>query len=272
MFESSDSTTPGAAARALPAASGAIALHGLIVATVVLISVWQLPVIVPPDLGIVLIEGPPPYEEQMILIETGQDGGGRGGGSRSAGPPPPAAREEQSEEDQAQAQQETQPRHPDPAAPVAESPAPENPVLGTPDGTGSDSTGIPGGTGDPSQGSGDGQGGPGTGPGRGTGEDTGVGSGPGEPDRGRFDPPALLTRVEPVYPAAAIKVRREGTVLLEVTVTPDGLPGRIEVLRHDPLLERAAVEAVKQWRWKPAGMTGRGVSVVIRVEVSFQLR
>jgi TonB family protein len=83
---------------------------------------------------------------------------------------------------------------------------------------------------------------------------------------------AMLTkRVEPVYPPAAIEARLTGVVKLSVVLAPEGKVQQIQVGSGHPLLVPAAIEAVKQWEYKPTLLNGKPVEVVTVVEVMFDL-
>ncbi len=131
------------------------------------------------------------------------------------------------------------------------------------------------------------EGGPGDGPpgspngcpgckGDGSGEGPGGGDevfGPGDP---RVMQPVLIesTRAVPKYPETARRARIEGTVILLITIGPDGTVGEVEVLRAPDQIwgfDLAALEAVKRWRYRPALMSGRPVSVYAQVMVEFTL-
>jgi protein TonB len=134
-----------------------------------------------------------------------------------------------------------------------------------------------------------GSGGPGTGGGIGTGEGGGIGSGtggglgPGEgggfgggvfrPGRGGVGYPACDYCPEPKYSEEARKAKYQGTVLLEVIVTPDGRATNIRVIKGVGLgLDEKAIEAVRTWIFKPAiGPNGKPVAVRVPIEVTFRL-
>src|SRR6185295_27298 len=79
---------------------------------------------------------------------------------------------------------------------------------------------------------------------------------------------SLLKRVEPAYPPAMQAARVEGTVILDATIERDGTVGDVKVLRSSgPMFERAAVEAVQQWRYSPIPFEG-----LLTVTVNFTLR
>jgi TonB family protein len=80
---------------------------------------------------------------------------------------------------------------------------------------------------------------------------------------GEIRAPKLLRRVEPAYPAAARDAHVEGVVLLEIQIAPDGSVKAARVLSGHALLDAAALEAVKQWRYEPTA------PVTIKVEVKF---
>ena len=85
--------------------------------------------------------------------------------------------------------------------------------------------------------------------------------------------PVLLKRVEPEYPRAAQITRSEGMVILEAVITKKGDVEGIRILRSDnSLLEKAAVDAVLQWKYKPATVQGRPVKVYFTVTVRFHMR
>jgi len=80
-----------------------------------------------------------------------------------------------------------------------------------------------------------------------------------------------VTRVEPVYPDLAVAGRVQGVVILEVLVDAQGVPSSVNVLRSIPLLESAAIEAVRQWRWNPFKLLERPVPFWVTVTVNFRL-
>lgn len=82
-------------------------------------------------------------------------------------------------------------------------------------------------------------------------------------------PGALIVRVEPRYPPLAIATRTSGTVLLHATISPEGRIVGLEVVSGPPLLVRAAVEAVQQWRYRPYLLNGQPVAVDTQVTVNF---
>jgi protein TonB len=86
---------------------------------------------------------------------------------------------------------------------------------------------------------------------------------------GQVQPPTLIRRVEPEYPVQAALARVQGVVILEATVSADGYVQDVRVLKSVPLLERAALEAVRQWRYSPVVLNGQRVPFILTVVVSF---
>ena len=88
---------------------------------------------------------------------------------------------------------------------------------------------------------------------------------------GEIERPTLLHRVNPDYPQIAISAKKEGIVILEATVDTDGTVRHVRVLRSEPLLDDAAVDAVKQWRYAPLRLNGLAQPFILTVTVSFNL-
>ena len=81
----------------------------------------------------------------------------------------------------------------------------------------------------------------------------------------------LDRRIEPTYPQMAILVRLTGTVKLEAIIDTDGSVSHVEVLSGHPILARAAIEAVRQWHYKPTLLNGQAVAVDTFITVNFIL-
>jgi len=62
----------------------------------------------------------------------------------------------------------------------------------------------------------------------------------------------VITRIVPVYPELAGRLHLVGNVKLSVTVAPDGAAKTIEVMGGNPVLVKAAQDAVLRWKWTPA--------------------
>ena len=70
----------------------------------------------------------------------------------------------------------------------------------------------------------------------------------------------------------ALASRREGIVILEAVIAENGTVRDVRVLRSIPLLDQAAVDAVRQWQFTPTLLNGEPVPIVMTVTVNFQLR
>jgi len=86
-----------------------------------------------------------------------------------------------------------------------------------------------------------------------------------------IEAPRKLRDVTPVYPAAARTLRVQGLVILEVTIDERGSVTNAHVLRSQPGLDQAALDAVTQWTFAPARLNGEAIPVVMTVTVNFQL-
>jgi periplasmic protein TonB len=88
---------------------------------------------------------------------------------------------------------------------------------------------------------------------------------------GNIKEPKKLKETKPVYPAIARSARVQGIVILECTISPQGRVTDVKVLRGIPLLDQAAIEAVKQWVYTPTLLNGVPVPVIMTVTVNFTL-
>lgn len=97
---------------------------------------------------------------------------------------------------------------------------------------------------------------------------------PREPLRigGDIAEPRKVADAVPVYPAIALAARKEGVVILEALIDEQGRVANVKVLRSAPLLDDAAVQAVRRWRYTPTRLNGVPVPVLMTVTVRFQLR
>jgi TonB family protein len=82
----------------------------------------------------------------------------------------------------------------------------------------------------------------------------------------------LIDIMEAIYPKAARDAHVQGTVKLHLVLAQDGSVKAIEVVSGDPLLQQAAIDAVKQWRYKPTLLNGQPVEVDTTVDVNFQIK
>jgi protein TonB len=81
----------------------------------------------------------------------------------------------------------------------------------------------------------------------------------------------LLSKTLPIYPRLAIAVRAEGTVVLQATISKDGTIENLRVVSGPPMLQQAAIDAVKTWRYRPYLIGGEPVEVDTTVNVVFTL-
>ena len=81
----------------------------------------------------------------------------------------------------------------------------------------------------------------------------------------------LIYRIQPEYPALARQVRVQGTVVLRAVISREGTIENLQVLSGHPLLVKAAMEAVRQWRYRPYVLNGEPVEVETQVTVNFIL-
>jgi protein TonB len=84
-------------------------------------------------------------------------------------------------------------------------------------------------------------------------------------------PPQRLVNVAPVYPTMALAVRKEGIVIIDATIDEQGNVTETKVLRSIPLLDEAALAAVRQWKFSPTQLNGVPVPIVMTVTVNFKL-
>ena len=89
---------------------------------------------------------------------------------------------------------------------------------------------------------------------------------------GSVRPPALISAVDPQYTPAARKAKLSGTVIVAFTVDTDGNPTDIHVAHGlGNELDQQAVQAVQQYRFKPASVSGQPVAYPLKTEVNFQI-
>ena len=81
----------------------------------------------------------------------------------------------------------------------------------------------------------------------------------------------LIHRVEPRYPPLCFQTRREGTVQLHAVIARDGSIASLEVLSGDPRFIRDALEAVRQWHYRPTMLGSEPVEVDTFITVNFRL-
>ena len=81
----------------------------------------------------------------------------------------------------------------------------------------------------------------------------------------------LLKKVQPAYPANALRMRTEGIVKLMATVGKTGSVTTVKVVSGDALLTQSALDAVKQWKYKPYLLNGNPIEIQTEVTINFKL-
>ena len=214
-----------------------------------------------------------------VLPDQDKSGGG-GGGGRKTITPPSLGKLPKAADKQFVPPDPEPPKNPDPkliveptvvAPQLAQLPQINLLNLGDPNGV----------VGPPSAGPGVG-GGIGNGQGHGVGEGNGPGVGPGSGGGfgggvfrvgGGVTPPSILSRIEPQYSEEARKARYQGTVVLEAIVRKDGTCDIVRIVRSLGFgLDENAIQALKQWRFRPGMRNGVPVDVALNIEVNFNLR
>ena len=89
--------------------------------------------------------------------------------------------------------------------------------------------------------------------------------------KGEVEAANLVTKVTPVYPPLAKQARIQGIVSLMAFIGADGTVKNLSVVSGHPLLVQAAIDAVKQWVYKPTLLNGAAVPVMTAIEVNFTL-
>jgi len=81
-----------------------------------------------------------------------------------------------------------------------------------------------------------------------------------------------VKHVPPVYPQIAIQARVSGPVVIDAVIGTDGVVREARILSGVPLLNQAALDAVKQWRYTPTMLNNVPVPVIMTVTVRFSLQ
>ena len=216
------------------------------------------------------------------IAQPGPGGGGGGGGNRMKEPPRKAELKGE--------QKINVPAAPQPKPVAKETPPPAQVTLPAVQMAASPVQDLPGlltsapSLSVPSQGSGTG-GGAGTGSGTGIGPGSGSGVGPGtgggfgggayQPGVNGVSMPEVISEKKPEYTSAAMRAKVQGTVEVQAVVNPDGTVGEARIVRSldDRFgLDEKAIEAVRQWRFRPGVKGGRPVPVLVLIELTFTLR
>jgi protein TonB len=89
---------------------------------------------------------------------------------------------------------------------------------------------------------------------------------------GAIREPVKMVNVAPIYPQIAQAAHVEGTVTIEAIIGTDGVVQQARVVSGVPLLNDAALTAVKQWRYRPTLLNNQPVAVIMSVTVNFRLQ
>jgi protein TonB len=81
----------------------------------------------------------------------------------------------------------------------------------------------------------------------------------------------LLRKIQPAYPPLARQARIQGSVLLQAEISKDGSIQNLRLISGHPMLAPAAIEAVKQWKYRPYILNGEPVEVETQITVNFTL-
>jgi TonB family protein len=84
--------------------------------------------------------------------------------------------------------------------------------------------------------------------------------------------PRKIKDVAPVYPSIAQQAKVQGYVIVEAIIGPDGRVRRSQVIKSQPLLDQAALDAVNQWEYTPPTLDGAPIAVIMSVTVIFTLK
>ena len=82
---------------------------------------------------------------------------------------------------------------------------------------------------------------------------------------------SIITQTRPVYPSLARQAHIQGTVVLHAIIDKEGKVAQLEVLSGHPLLVQSALDAAKQWRYKPTQLNGDPVEVDTTIQVTFTI-
>ena len=87
----------------------------------------------------------------------------------------------------------------------------------------------------------------------------------------QLDPAMLIYRVDPIYPALPRQIHKEGRVELHARIATDGSVESLEVVGGDPMFFQSALEAVRQWRYRPTILNGQPVEIDTHITVIYTM-
>lgn len=82
---------------------------------------------------------------------------------------------------------------------------------------------------------------------------------------------AVVTKTAPEYPALGKQLKLEGKVELEAVVAENGQVEKVNIVSGNPILTKAAVEAVRHWKFKPFVIDGKASKVIAPISIGFKL-
>ena len=86
-----------------------------------------------------------------------------------------------------------------------------------------------------------------------------------------LDPAMLIYRVDPLYPVLPKQMHKEGRVELHARIATDGSIQSLEVVGGDPMFFQSALEAVRQWRYRPTILNGQPVEIDTHITVIYTM-
>ncbi len=81
----------------------------------------------------------------------------------------------------------------------------------------------------------------------------------------------LIAEIKPQYPPMAKTARIQGSVVLHAVISKNGTIEQLQVISGHPMLQQSALDAVRQWRYKPYFLNGEPVEVDTTITVNFTL-
>jgi periplasmic protein TonB len=82
---------------------------------------------------------------------------------------------------------------------------------------------------------------------------------------------AVVSKVPPDYPAVAKQLKMQGTVELEAVISTEGTVAEVHIVSGNPVLTKAAVEAVKKWKFTPVMEDGKPARAVAPISLEFKM-
>jgi protein TonB len=86
-----------------------------------------------------------------------------------------------------------------------------------------------------------------------------------------LDPGQIIRRVEPPYPPIARTARIQGSVILHAVISREGSIEKLQIISGHPMLDKAALDAVSQWRFRPYILNGQPIEVETQITINFTL-